>query len=60
VFVALDVQHSMHMRHIVNCDLPGSAMFFHIISETARFSEKIENKMCFGFLYKFCPKNFSL
>ena len=32
VFVSLDIQHAMRMRHIVICGLPRSVMFFHIIS----------------------------
>jgi len=32
VFVAFGTWHAMYMRHIVNCDLPGSTIFFHIIS----------------------------
>ena len=40
VFVALGIQHAMHMRHILICGLPRSTKFFHIIPQTARFSEK--------------------
>jgi len=32
VFVALGIQHAMHVHHTVICDLPGSTIFFHIIS----------------------------
>jgi len=32
VFVALGIQRRMHMRHIVIYGLPGSTVFFHIIS----------------------------
>jgi hypothetical protein len=32
VFVALGVQYAMRMRHIEICGLPGSKLFFHILS----------------------------
>ena len=58
VFVDLGIHHAMRMRHIVICHLLGSTIFFHIISQNARYSEKEvnEHKMCFDFLYSFYPK----
>jgi len=42
------------------CVLSDTAMYFHIISLMAGFSEKVtEWKMCFDFFCKFYPKNFS-
>jgi hypothetical protein len=32
VCLALGIHHAVHMIHIDICDLPGSAVFFHIIS----------------------------
>ena len=32
VCLALVIQHAMRMRHIIVCSLPGSAVFFHVIS----------------------------
>jgi len=32
MFVAKGIQHAMRMSHIVMCDLPGSTIFFHMIS----------------------------
>jgi hypothetical protein len=40
VFVALGTQREMRLRRIVICGLPGSTIFCHIISKTARFSKK--------------------
>jgi len=48
VFVALDIQHAMRMRHLVIRGSFESEVFFHIMSQTALFSEKkvTEHKMC--------------
>jgi hypothetical protein len=40
VIVALGIQHAMCLRRIVICGLSGSAIFVHIITQTARFSKK--------------------
>jgi hypothetical protein len=48
VFVALLIQHAMLKRLVVNCGLPDSKLFFHIIRKMARFSKRkkgIEHKM---------------
>jgi len=47
VFVALDIQPAMCMRHIVICGLPSSTIFFHFICRRHDFLEiVIEHKMC--------------
>jgi len=60
VFVALGIQHATRMRHIIFYDLPGSKICFHIISTNGTIKKCVtEHKMCFDFLYNFCPKHFS-
>jgi len=51
VFAALGVHHEMCTCHNIICALPGSAIFFHIFSLTARFSKNVllDTKCVFWF-----------
>jgi len=55
VFVALGIQHAMHMHLIVISGLPYSTIFFHIITQTAVFSGKmlLNIKYVFGLPVQF-------
>ena len=47
VFVAVGTQHAMLMCLVVICGLSGFIIFFHIISQRARFKKNIiEHEMC--------------
>jgi hypothetical protein len=41
VFVALGIQHAMHMRHIVICGLPRYKIFFNIHQKQNDFRNKV-------------------
>jgi hypothetical protein len=60
VSLALGLRHVMRMRHIAIFGLPGSTLFFHIISQTARLSKEkfVEHEMYFEFLYEFFCETF--
>ena len=57
VFVALVIQHAMHMHHVVICGLPRSTIFFRIICLGKK--KVVEYKTCFDLLYTFYLKYFS-
>ena len=57
MFVATYIQDLMSTCHIDICDLSGSTIFFHIITQTALFSKtKVMNIKC---VYWFCLQLFS-
>ena len=58
VCVALVIQHAMRRSHIVICGLSGTTVFFHIMSQMARFKKKSLSTKCFDFLYKFVSVTF--
>jgi len=43
----------MHTRHLAICSLPGCAIFFHIISHTARFSKKKKKLLNIKYVFRF-------
>jgi len=50
VFVALDIQHAMRMRHNVICGLPVCTIFFPIILQQHDIrKENMKQEMCVFF-----------
>jgi len=61
VFVVFGIQHAMRKCHVVICGLPGSEIFFHIISQRARFFFKKSywtQKVCFCFSLQLLSETF--
>jgi len=59
VSVALFMQYTLPMRHIVICGLPGLAVFFHIFSQTPEVRKKLLNiKVSFDFFLNFRLEHF--
>jgi len=61
VLVALVIQHTMRLWHIVICSLPDSAkLFSHYLINRTMFEKKIiEHEMCVVILYTSFVRNIS-
>ena len=59
VFVVLGFQNAAPVLHIVIYGLPGTTVFFHIISQAARFSKKVMgHKTCVLIFFKLLFETF--
>jgi hypothetical protein len=61
VFVALDIQHEMRLRHLIIYGLSGSTKFFHTVPLPARVYKKKEllnMKWFFWFTLQLLPETF--
>jgi len=60
VFLALVVQHAVHMRRIVMWPVQLYNIFPHYLINGTIFENKLFNtNVCFDFLYNFLPQHFS-
>jgi len=62
VFVALGIQHAIHMRHIVICGLCPAVQYFftcYLVKGTIFQKRLLNIKSLFYFYYNFCLKYFS-
>ena len=62
MFVALDIQHAMRLRCIILSSVACPALLYfatlsHKQQDIWKNTKVTECKLCFGFLYNFCPKH---
>jgi len=61
VCVCVRARARARIRHVVNCALSLSTVFFHIFLQTAQFSKQVTgHKMCVLIFCTICVKQFSI